>query len=295
MQNRMFTVYILLIVPATIVNSVVPKFYQNLALWQVREHPSRIYGWVAFTTAQIVCEIPAAVVSSVLYFVLWYFPSGLPTDSSTAGYVFFMVLLFHLFMNSWGQWICAFAPSLAVINNVLPFFFVIFSTFNGIIRPYSMLPVFWRYWMYYIQPSTWWMGGVLAATLHDVPVKCTTAETAKFDVPAGQTCASYAGAFAESAGGYLVDPNATAGCQYCEYSLGDQYLTTLNISHGNKWRDFGIFCAFVVSNWALVYFFVYTVRIRGWSFGLGWVIDTLGSIPDRVKGLFGKKKEVEQR
>lgn len=61
-----------------------------------------------------------------------------------------MTLLFWLFISSWGQWICAFAPSFTVISNVLPFFFVMFSLFNGVVRPYSMLPVFWRYWMYYV-------------------------------------------------------------------------------------------------------------------------------------------------
>jgi len=39
---------------------------------------------------------------------------------------------------------------------VLPFFFVMFSLFNGVVRPYSMLPVFWRYWMYWVNPSTYW-------------------------------------------------------------------------------------------------------------------------------------------
>lgn len=90
MQNRMFTSFLILTIPPTIVNGVVPKFYQNMALWQAREFPSRIYGWFAFTTAQVVAEIPIALVGSVLYFVLWYFASGLPTDSSTAGYVFLM-------------------------------------------------------------------------------------------------------------------------------------------------------------------------------------------------------------
>lgn len=145
MQNRMFSAFLILTIPPTIVNAVVPKFFQNMMLWQAREMPSRIYGWVAFTTAQVVCEIPIAVVQSVLYFVIWYFASGLPTESSVSGYVYFMTLLFFLFMSSWGQWITAFAPSFTVISNVLPFFFVMFSLFNGVVRPYSMLPVFWRY------------------------------------------------------------------------------------------------------------------------------------------------------
>lgn len=291
MQNRMFSVFLIITIPPTVVNTVVPKFFQNMALWQAREHPSRIYGWFAFTTAQVVAEVPIAIVCSVIYFLLWYFPAGLPTDSSTAGYVFLMTMLFWLFMSSWGQWICAFAPSFTVISNVLPFFFVMVSLFNGVVRPYSMLPVFWRYWVYYVNPSTWWIGGVLAATLHNAPIECAPFETARFDVPAGQTCDSYAGTFAEGAGGYLLNPNATADCQYCSLSTGDQYLAQLNVEAGDKWRDFGIFLAFVISNWALVYFFIYTVRIRGWSFGFGRLFGVLGKGVDGVKSLFRRKSQ----
>lgn len=118
LQSRLFTAFLILLIPATVVNAVVPKFYQNRALWEAREYPSRIYGWFAFCTAQVVTEIPSAIVSAVLYWLLWYYPTGLPRDSSTAGYVFLMSLLFFMFMNSWGQWICAFAPSFTVISNV---------------------------------------------------------------------------------------------------------------------------------------------------------------------------------
>jgi ATP-binding cassette subfamily G (WHITE) protein 2 (SNQ2) len=107
MQNRMFTAFLILTIPPTVVNAVVPKFYQNMALWMARELPSRIYGWVAFSTAMVVGEIPIATVSAVVYWLLWYFPSGLPTDSSTAGYTFLMVLLFFYFQASWGQ--CTFS------------------------------------------------------------------------------------------------------------------------------------------------------------------------------------------
>jgi ATP-binding cassette subfamily G (WHITE) protein 2 (SNQ2) len=292
LQNRMFTAFLIILIPPTIVNAVVPKFYQNMALWQARELPSRIYGWFAFTTAQVVAEIPIAIVSSVLYWVLWYFPTGLPTDSSTAGYVFLMTMLFFLFISSWGQWICAFAPSFTVISNVLPFFFVMFGLFNGVVRPYNMMPVFWRYWMYYLNPSTYWIGGVLSATLHGIPVQCLESETAIFDAPPGQTCASYAGAFADASPGYLLNPGATSGCQYCPYSVGDDYLATINVYASDKWRNFGIFLAFCISNWALVYFFVWSIRIKGWSFGFGAVGKGVGKVLGMLKG---KKKDKEQK
>ncbi|KAM0554199.1 hypothetical protein ACHAPJ_007001 [Fusarium lateritium] len=291
MQNRMFTCFLIVTIPPTVVNGVVPKFFTNMALWQAREYPSRIYGWVAFCTANIVSDIPAAVVSSVLYFVLWYWPTGLPTESSVSGYVFLMTLLMYLFMTSWGQWICAFAPSFTVISNVLPFFFVMFGLFNGVVRPYASLPVFWRYWMYYANPSTYWIGGILAATLDGAPVECASAETAKFDVPSGQTCQEYAGAFVRSAGGYLVDSNATSSCEFCPVASGNEYLASLNIKASDKWRDFGIFLAFCVSNWMLVYFFIYTVRIKGWSFGLGTVFGALGKLVGLIKKPFQRKKE----
>lgn len=125
LQNRLFTTFLALLIPPTIVNGVVPKFYQNRALWEAREHPSRIYGWFAFCTAQVVAEIPMAIIGGTIYWLLWYWPAGLPGDSETAGYVYIMTVLFFLFMASWGQWICGFAGSFTVISNVSgspPFF-----------------------------------------------------------------------------------------------------------------------------------------------------------------------------
>jgi ATP-binding cassette subfamily G (WHITE) protein 2 (SNQ2) len=290
MQDRMFTSFLIILIPPTIVNAVVPKFYQNRALWEARELPSRIYGWVAFCTANVVAEIPIAIVGAVIYWVLWYWPAGLPSDSSTSGYVFLMTMLFFLFQASWGQWICAFAPSFTVISNVLPFFFVIFSLFNGVVRPYSQLSVFWRYWLYYLNPSTYWIGGVLAATLADQPIQCAPQEAAYFNPPPGTTCATYAADFIANATGYLTNPDSTTNCGYCPYSSGVDYMATLNIVPGDKWRDFGIFLAFCISNWALVYFFIYTVRIRGWSFGFETLFTGLGKGVGAAKRIFKSKK-----
>ena len=119
-----------------------------------------------------------------------------------------------------------------------------FGLFNGVVRPYASLPTFWRYWMYYVNPSTYWIGGILSATLAGQPVACAPGETAVFDVPPGSqegaggnaTCAQYAGAFADAAGGYLLNPDARSGCQYCPYRSGDDFLRTLNITSDEKWR-----------------------------------------------------------
>ena len=147
MQSRMFTAFLIITIPPTVLNAILPRFYMDRALWEAREYPSRIYGWVAFCTASIVSEIPGSLVAGVVYWALWYWPTGLPTDSLSSGYVFLMTILFFLFQSSWGQWICAFAPSFTVISNVLPFFLVMFSLFNGVVVPYAQLNVFWKYWV----------------------------------------------------------------------------------------------------------------------------------------------------
>ncbi|KAK1149865.1 ATP-binding cassette transporter snq2 [Aspergillus melleus] len=297
MQNRMFSIFLIILIPPIVLNSIVPKFYINRALWEAREYPSRIYGWFAFCTANVVCEIPMAIISGLIYWLLWYYPVGFPTDSSSAGYVFLMSMLFFLFQASWGQWICAFAPSFTVISNVLPFFFVMVNLFNGIVRPYSDYPVFWKYWMYYVNPVTWWLRGVISSVFPSVEINCTSMESTHFDPPPGSTCGDYANDFVRNiaGAGYLVDPNATSDCQYCPYRDGMEYMQTLNVHDGDKWRCFGIFLAFVIINWALVYFFIYTVRVRGWSFGIGYIFGGFGMIINGIKGLFTKKSEKAQQ
>ena len=237
MQNRMFTVFLIVCVPPTIVNAIVPKFWTNNELWQAREHPSRIYGWVAFCTASILAEIPSSILTGTLYWAVWYWPTGLPSSASASGYTYLMTVLVYVYMSSWGQWVTAWAPSYTVISNVLPFFFVQFGCFNGVVRPYHEMEPFWRSWLYWANPATYWIGGVLGATLDGTEVHCSPDETAMFDTPPGQSCFEYAGAFAEQAGGYLLNPNATEGCQYCVYQNANQYLETINFKAEDKWRS----------------------------------------------------------
>lgn len=112
-----------------------------------------------------------------------------------------------------------------------------FGLFNGIVRPYASLPAFWKYLMYWANPSTYWIAGLLAASFDGIPVECAEDETARFDSPPGQTCLDYAGAFANSTGGYILNPTATSGCQYCPYRSGNNFLQTLNVSPDQKWRS----------------------------------------------------------
>jgi len=67
-------------------------------------------------------------------------------------------------------------------------------------------------------------------------------------------------------------------------------MHTLNVHDNDKWHCFGIFLAFVVINWALVYFFIYTVRIKRWTFGISWVAAGVSTAIGGVKKLFARKE-----
>ena len=104
--------------------------------------------------------------------------------------------------------------------------------------------------LYWLNPSSYWISGVLTATLSHQVVRCAPHEAAYFDPPSGQTCLEFAGDFARRAGqGYLINPDDNALCGYCPYESGAEYLNALGIQPGKQWRDFGIFLVFCVTNW----------------------------------------------
>jgi ATP-binding cassette, subfamily G (WHITE), member 2, SNQ2 len=92
-----------------------------------------------------------------------------------------------------------------------------------------------------------------------------------------------------------MNPNATSDCGYCEFTSGVDFMRTLNIEPKDKWGYFGIFLGFCISNWFLIYFFIYTVRIRGWTFGFSSLFGALGKGVDVLTSPFKKatKKDTE--
>jgi ABC-type multidrug transport system permease subunit len=84
--------------------------------------------------------------------------------------------------------------------------------------------------------------------LHGRAVTCTDLELNRFTAPANQTCGEYMSSFFNAGGaGYLVN-NQTSDCGYCAYNVGDQFYEPLGISFDTRWRDLGIFAAFIASN-----------------------------------------------
>ncbi|CAN9185313.1 unnamed protein product [Alternaria alternata] len=135
-----------------------------------------------------------------------------------------------------GQAIASFAPNELLASLLVPLFFTFIVSFCGVVVPYAGLPTFWQSWMY-----------------HLTPFRCETNELAIFPPPPGQDCQTYAGQFAQQAGGYVeAQPDGT--CGFCQYATGDAFAASFNVFPKSIWRDFGIMWAYIFFNFAVVFF-----------------------------------------
>ena len=265
MQSRTFAVFVVLILSPMILTAVQPKFLQLRTLYETRERSSKIYSAPAWITAMALVEVPYAILGSVFFFLPWYYMIGLPTDSSIAGYVFLLIMLFNIWIPHIAMWIAAMCPDLTIVSVVNPVIFMVSNGVTGILVTYYALPAFYRTWLYWANPLTWFTRGLLASIMHRLPVRCSPAELVRFTPPANTTCGAFAGDWLAHASGYIVDLDASDECQYCIFENGDEYLKTINVQYENRWRDLGIFCIFLGTNLVLVYALYWAFRECRWG------------------------------
>ncbi|QKX59307.1 uncharacterized protein TRUGW13939_06439 [Talaromyces rugulosus] len=253
MQSRLFSVFMTLTICPPLIQQLQPRFLHFRNMYESREGKAKIYSWTAFVTSAILPEIPYSIVAGSIYFNCWYWGVGFPRDSFTAGFTYILVLLFELFYIGFGQFIAALSPNELFASLLVPAFFTFVVSFCGVVVPYMALPSFWRSWMYWLTPFKYLLEAYLGVVVHKQSVQCIGREEAKFSPPPGMTCQGYAGAFAAQSGGYVQD-SGNGMCSFCQYSTGDQFAEGFNVSYSNKWRNFGIFWAYIGFNFAAVFF-----------------------------------------
>lgn len=107
--------------------------------------------------------------------------------------------------------------------------------------------------MYYLTPFRYVFAGFLAVAVHGRPLVCAANELARFPAPPGQTCQSYTAPFIAQAGGY-VQTGTDGLCEFCQYASGDEFAAGFNVYYSDKWFYYGVFWAFCVFNFAVVFF-----------------------------------------
>ena len=256
LQLALFTVFNFIFVAPGVINQLQPLFIERRDIYETREKKSKMYSWITFVTGLIISEMPYLCVCAVFYFACWYYTVGFPHDSNKAGATFFVMLMYEFLYTGIVQFIAAYAPNAIFASLTNPLLIGILVSFCGVLVPYVQIQAFWRYWLYYLNPFNYLMGSMLVFDVWDKQVECGHKELAVFDPPEGSTCAAYLSTYLQAAGSRnnLINPNAMSDCQVCEYRLGSDYLSTLNLTqYYDGWRDAAIVVIFVISSYAMVY------------------------------------------
>jgi ABC-type multidrug transport system permease subunit len=235
-----------------ILAQVEPK-YDLSRLIYYREAASKTYKQLPFALSMVVAEIPYSILCAVAFFLPLYYIPGFQSASNRAGYNFLMVLITEFFSVTLGQMVSALTPSTFIAVLLNPFLIIVFALLCGVTIPKPQIPKFWRVWLYELNPLTRLISGLVSNELNGRPVICQPFEFNTFTAPEGQTCGEYMSDFFASGGpGYIAD-NSTSECQYCAYSVGNQFYEPLGIDFDTRWRDFGILTAFIGSNLFLLF------------------------------------------
>ncbi|KAM7202534.1 ABC-2 type transporter domain containing protein [Rhypophila sp. PSN 637] len=252
LQYKVFVMFQVTVLPALVISQVEAMYHFKRAIF-FREQSSKMYSSFTFAMSMLIAEMPYSILCAVVFFLPLYYMPGLQTESTRAGYQFFMVLITEIFSVTMGQFLAACTPSLFISSQFDPFIMITFALFCGVTIPAPQMPKFWRSWLYELDPFTRLIGGMATTALHELPVICEPEEINRFTAPDGQTCGEYMKDFFSRGGpGYLVN-NATSACEYCAFKVGDQFYQPLGLSFDNRWRDLGIFLGFLGSNLVILF------------------------------------------
>ncbi|KAF4763736.1 hypothetical protein HAV15_000455 [Penicillium sp. str.  len=252
LQYRIFVIFNVTVLPAIILQMVQPRYDMSRLIFY-RESASKTYSQFAFALSLVLAEMPYSILCAVCFFLPLYYIPGFQTESSRAGYQFLIILITEIFSVTLGQMISALTPNSFIASQLNPPIVIIFSLFCGVAIPKPQMPGFWRAWLYDLDPFTRLIGGMVVTELQGRDVVCAESELNLFNAPDNLTCGEYMKPFFDRGGnGYIVDDAAQA-CKYCAYKIGEQFYATFSMSFDNRWRDLGIFAAFIVSNLIILF------------------------------------------
>ncbi|KAI4235961.1 MAG: hypothetical protein LQ349_002836 [Xanthoria aureola] len=267
LQNQLFSIFMLLTIFGNLMQQIMPHFVTQRALYEVRERPSKTYGWKVFMLSNIIVELPWNTLMAVLIFFCWYYPIGFYRNAIPTGQVhergalmFLFLWTFLLFTSTFTNMIIAGMGNSETAGNLGQLLFSLTLIFCGVLAGPSTLPGFWIF-MYRVSPFTYLINGMLATGLANTNVTCADVEYSTFNPRAGETCGTYLQAYQGSRGGYVLNGEATSQCRFCPILDTNVYLTQLSSEYSTRWRNFGIMFAFIGFNIAAALFFYWLARV----------------------------------
>ncbi|KAG2044053.1 pleiotropic drug resistance ABC transporter [Suillus americanus] len=259
-QNKLFSIFLSLVLCVPLVHQLMAVYIDIRTVYEIRERPTRMYNWTALVMSQLAAELPWNVTSSAMFFFCWYWTVGYPTDR--AGYTFLVLsIAFPFYYTTFGHGIASMSPTAPVASIYFTTLVIFILIFDGVIQPFFELN--WWKWMYRASPFTYIIESRLGQAIGSQAIICSSTELVSVNPPKGLTCGKYMDPFIEFAGGYLTNPGAAEGCQYCPYKTTDQFMySRFNIKYSDHWRNLGIIFGFVAFNTIAIFWFTYFMRIR---------------------------------
>jgi len=157
--------------------SMLPLFLNRPVFY--KETASGTYHPWAYYFATGLVEIPFAISTALVFVLTVYFLVGLREE--VIYYFILQVILFFLFALSMGQFFGIAGPSLAFSATAVPVLNSIMTTLSGIQLPAPLMPVYYYYTLYWVDPSMYFAGGVVSNEMGGVTgLYCTEGEYTPF-------------------------------------------------------------------------------------------------------------------
>ncbi|KAK9788691.1 putative ABC transporter domain-containing protein [Seiridium cardinale] len=254
LQHQMFSIFMLLVIFAFLVYQRMPHFIVQRQQYEGRERSSRVYSWYVFMLANMSAELPWNTFAALLVFFPFYYLVGMnnnavATDSVTerGGLMFFITWSFMMFESTFADMVIAGVDTAEVGAVIALLMFALSLIFCGVMVPLSSLPGFWHF-MYRVSPFTYIIGCMLGTGVANHEVTCSALELLQFQPAQGQTCGQYMEAYMQLAGGAVYNPDDTSNCQFCSLANTNVFLTSVDISYDQRWRDLGLVWAYTAFN-----------------------------------------------
>ncbi|PYH74263.1 ABC multidrug transporter [Aspergillus vadensis CBS 113365] len=264
LQETIFATFMICTLFVPIVHQTLPFLTKHHTIYQTRERLTKTYSSKVLILSLILTELLYQIPLSICIWAIYYYPISNTTTQSSPRQALVLLFFIQFFLYAISFALLTISTSTLIIA-ICSFMAL---TFNGVMQPPQALPGFWMF-MYRISPFTYFVAGVTSTQLHGVAVNCSSAEMAVFNPPLGQTCAQYLGEYLKTVPGRLMNPEAMTSCEYCPYSVADQFLAEREYRFDRRWMDFGVGWAFVGFNLGVAVLVYYLFWGRRWRWRLG--------------------------
>jgi ABC-type multidrug transport system permease subunit len=138
MQDKLFSIFMLITIFGNLSQQMMPHFVTQRALYESRERASKTYSWQVFILSNIAVEIPWNSLMAVIMFFSWYYPIGLyrnaePTNSVTerSGLMFLFIWAFLIFTSTFTDLVVAGVETAEAAGNIAQLLFSLTLIFCG--------------------------------------------------------------------------------------------------------------------------------------------------------------------